>query len=78
MTTDRDEKRRAYEAAKARQRAYYERYYPLRVLGGRSPEPVTPEVLIEIDRLTAASEAARLAYEVSKRAPGQPSADRGD
>lgn len=68
MTRERDEKRRAYEAAKAHQRAYYERFYPVRALGGRQAEEVTPEALQEIERLTAASEAARIAWEAAKRA----------
>lgn len=63
---DRSTKRLAYEAAKAHQRAYYEKYYPVKVLGGRPAEVVTPEVLIEIDRLKAASEGARLAWEAAK------------
>lgn len=63
MNEDRLEKRKAYEAAKTHQRAYQERYYPVKVLGGRAAEAVTPEVLVEIDRLKAASEAARVAWE---------------
>ena len=67
MNDDQLEKRRAFEAAKAHQRAYYERYYPVRVLGGRPAEVVTPEVLVEIDRLKTVSEAARVAWETARR-----------
>lgn len=68
MTDDRIATRRAYETAKAHERGYYERYYPVRVLGGRPAEPVTAEVLTEIERLKAATEAARIAWEASRRA----------
>ena len=52
MNGDRREKRKAYEAATTHHRAYYERYYSVKLLGSRPPDPVTPEVLLEIDRLT--------------------------
>lgn len=68
MSQDRDDKRRAYEAAKAHQRGYFERFYPVKTLGGRAAESVTPEALAEIGRLEAASEAARVAWEASRRA----------
>jgi hypothetical protein len=65
---DRREKRRAYEAAATHLRAYRERYYPLRVLGGRPAETVTPEVTTEIERLASVAEAARVAWEATRRA----------
>ena len=71
MTDDRIEKRRAYETAKAHQRGYYERYYPVQVLGGRPAEAVTAEVLVEIERLKAATESARVAWEASRKAAAQ-------
>ncbi len=71
MTDDRVEKRRAYETAKAQQRGYYERYYPVQVLGGRPAEPVTAEALAEIERLKAATESARVAWEASRKAAAQ-------
>ena len=43
MNDDQLTKRRAFEFAKAHQRAYYESYYPVRVLGGR-PAEVVPAV----------------------------------
>ncbi|PKN82421.1 MAG: hypothetical protein CVU47_03095 [Chloroflexi bacterium HGW-Chloroflexi-9] len=64
---DRLAKRRAYEAARTHERAYSERYYPLHVLGARAAEVVTPEVMAEFERLKAATEAARLAWEASRR-----------
>lgn len=66
MNDEQHEKRRAFESAKAHQRAYYERYYPVRTMGGRPAEAVTPEVLEEIERLKAASESARVAWEASR------------
>lgn len=63
MNEDRHQKRRAYVAAQTYQRAYYERYYPVPVSGGRPAEVVTPEVLLEIERLKAVTEAARVAWE---------------
>jgi hypothetical protein len=71
MTDDRIAKRRAYETAKAHQRGYYERYYPVRVLGGRAAEPVTAEVLVEIERLKTATETARVEWEASRQAAAQ-------
>lgn len=68
MSQERDAKRRAYEAAKTYQRSYYEKYYPVRTMGGRPAEAVTPEVLIEIERLKAATEEARAAWEAARRA----------
>lgn len=66
MNDEQHEKRRAFESAKAHQRAYYERYYPVRTMGGRPPEAVTPEVLAEIERLKANSEEARVAWESAR------------
>ena len=68
MASERREKRLAYEVAKAMHRSYYERYYPVQSSGSRAPEPVTPEALVELDRLAAASEAARLTWEATVRA----------
>ena len=67
MPTDRREKRHAYEMAKTATRAFRERYYPLHVLGARAADPVTPEVLVELSRLEAASETARTEWEASLR-----------
>jgi hypothetical protein len=67
MTSDRREKRRAYEEAKTRLRAFRERYYPGHALGARTAETVTPEVLQELSRLEAASETARVSWEASMR-----------
>ncbi len=66
MNEDRLEQRKAYVAAKTRERAYYERYHPLPVLGARVAEVVTPEVLQEFERLKAISEAARVAWEATR------------
>ncbi|MCK9486849.1 MAG: hypothetical protein M0R73_09160 [Dehalococcoidia bacterium] len=63
MNEDRREKRLAYEAARAHHRGYYERHFPAKVLGARPAEPVTPEVLAEIERLKAAEEAAHKAWQ---------------
>lgn len=65
MNEERHQKRQAYVAAQTHQRAFYERYYPVRVLGGRTAEAVTPEVLLELERLKAVTEAARVAWEAS-------------
>ena len=67
MSDDRREKRRALQTATTNHRAYYQRYYPLSVLGGRPAEPVTPEVLLEIERLEAVRDAAQAAWEASVR-----------
>lgn len=63
MNEDRLARRRAYIAAKTRERAFHERYYPLPVMGGRAAEAVTPEVVLELERLKAVTEAARIAFE---------------
>ncbi len=68
MVSERREKRLAYEVAKTLHRSYYERYYPVRSSGSRAAEPVTPEALVEIDRLAAVVEAARLEWEAAVRA----------
>lgn len=67
MNDERHEKRKAYETAGASYRAYYERHYPVRVLGSRPAEPVTPEVLVEIERLKAVRETAQADWEAAKR-----------
>jgi len=67
VNEDRREKRKAYEAATTHHRAYHERYYPVKVLGSRPPDPVTPEVLLEIKRLKAVRDAAQAAWEASVR-----------
>jgi hypothetical protein len=67
MNEDRREKRKAYEVASTYYRAYYELYYPAGVLGGRPAEPVTPDVLLEIERLKKNREAAQAAWEASMR-----------
>lgn len=67
MNDERQEKRRAYEAASTYYRACYERYYPVRALGGRRPEAMTPEAMLELERLKAAREAARVAWVESAR-----------
>lgn len=64
---DRRVKRRAYEAAIAHHRGYRERYFPAEVLGARPAEPVTPEVLEEIDRLKAAEDAAYEEWQAAVR-----------
>ncbi len=61
---ERRELRRAYEVAKTLERAYSETYYPVKALGSRAPEAVTPEVLRELERLKVATEAARTAWQV--------------
>ncbi len=68
MSNDVDRARRAYEAARAHQRAHYEKYHPPRALGARPAEVVTPEALLEMERLDAASNEARIAWETAKRA----------
>jgi hypothetical protein len=68
MSEDSYQKRKAYVAASTYHRAYYERYYPVRVLGGRPAEPVTREALVEIDRLRAVRDAAEAAWKASLRA----------
>ena len=67
MTNDEHERRRAFEVAKTLERAYRERFYPVEALGSRQPEPVTPEVLVEFERLKGVTEAARVAWETSLR-----------
>ena len=67
MNEDRREKRRAYEAASAHHRAYYEKYFPVKVLGGKPAEPVTAEVLAEIERLKAVQDAAHEAWQEAVR-----------
>ncbi|MEX1022348.1 MAG: hypothetical protein WD058_04280 [Dehalococcoidia bacterium] len=67
MNDDRREKRKAYEAASTHHRAFYERYYPVPVLGGRPAEAVTPEALMEIDRLKTARDAAEAAWQAARR-----------
>ncbi len=66
MNADPNEKRKAYEAAKTHQRAYYERFHPVKVLGGRLAEAETPETTAELTRLGAATEAARIAWNESR------------
>lgn len=68
MNEDRQELRRAFVAAQTHERAYRERYHPDRVLGARAAEVVTPEVLLELDRLKAVTEAARVAWETPRSA----------
>lgn len=63
MNEARHEKRKAYVAAKTHERAYYERYHPATAMGSRAAEVVTPEVLLELARLKAVTEAARVAWE---------------
>lgn len=67
MNEDRLQKRRAHEAAQTYHRAFYERYYPTPVLGGRRAEPVTPEVLVELERLKVVAEEAKVAWEAARR-----------
>ena len=62
MGDERTDRRRAYEVAKTHERAFRERYFPVPALGSREPEKVTPEVLAEFERLSAATEAARVAW----------------
>lgn len=66
MDDERNERRKAYVAAKTHLRAYRERYYPGSALGARAAEIVTPDVMQELDRLTAVSEAARVAWETPR------------
>lgn len=68
MSAEVDAARRAYEAARAHQRAYNEKFAPPRALGARPAELVTPEALIEMERLDAVSNEARIAWETAKRA----------
>ncbi len=68
MNEERHEKRRAYEAAGAHYRAAYERYFPVRALGGPVAQPLTPEAEIELERLKTARESARIAWEQASRA----------
>lgn len=68
MNDDRREKRKAFEEATTHHRAYYERYFPTRVLGSRAADPVTPEVLLEIERLKTVRDAAKAAWDASVRA----------
>ena len=63
MRDQRDDRRRAYEVAKTHERAYRERFYPVQASGSRDPEAITPEVLVEFERLKAATEAARVAWQ---------------
>ena len=70
MTSERREKRRAYEVAKTMHRAVHELYYPVQSSGSLPAIPLTEEASIELARLAAASEAARLSWEESVRARG--------
>ncbi len=63
VVSERREKRLAYEVAKTLHRSFYERYYPVRSPGTPPAETVTPEAIAELERLAAATEAARLAWE---------------
>lgn len=67
MSDETHEKRRAFEAAGAHYRAFYERYYPVPTLGGPVAKPVTADALAEIERLKAAWDAAGAAWKASLR-----------
>jgi hypothetical protein len=67
MADERYEKRRAYEAAGAHYRACYEQYHPVRALGGRAAQPMTPDAEVELERLKTAWDAARITWEQSPR-----------
>ena len=67
MTSERREKRSAYEIAKTLHRACYDLYYPVLSSGSRPALPLTEEATAELARLAAASEAARLDWEESVR-----------
>jgi len=43
MSDETHQKRRAFEAAGPHYRAFYERHYPVPMLGGRVAEPITPD-----------------------------------
>lgn len=64
---ERRQLRRAYEIAKTLERAYRERYYPVKASGSRKPEEVTHEVLGEFERLEAATKGARVDWQASLR-----------
>ncbi|RLT37970.1 MAG: hypothetical protein DWI58_16295 [Chloroflexi bacterium] len=67
MINESREKRSAYEIAKTMHRAFYELYYPVLSSGSRPAIPITDEALIEIARLAAVSEVARLEWEAAVR-----------
>lgn len=68
MTNARHDQRRAYEVAKTLHRAFHELYYPVQSSGSRPALPLTEEATLELARLAAAAETARLAWEASVRA----------
>lgn len=67
-----NQRRRAYEVAKTIERANYERYYAVEASGSRRPEVVTAEALLEFERLKAATEAARVAWEAVRHRAERP------
>ncbi len=67
MTGTRTEARKAYEIAKTLDRAFRELYYPVQSSGSRPPLPLTEEATVEMARLAAKSEEARLAWEAAVR-----------
>jgi hypothetical protein len=63
MTAEQLASRRSYEAAAARYRSAYERYFPLDVLGSRAAQPLTPEAELDLARLEAERNMALAQYE---------------
>ena len=67
MTSERRERRVAYEVAKTMHRAFYDLYFPVLVSGSKRALPMTEEATVELARLAAEMEAARLAWQASGR-----------